>query len=417
MSARLGVWTLALAIAVLPATAHAYVFMETCPDDTGAAWDLESVITWHLSSTFASQDLDESVVRSAVDAGFAAWNAPHCADVSVVGGEDLAVDPFGGDESVVFGFYEDEWPPELGVGLLALTRISVSGDCEIIDGDIAFNGVDHTWINGTPTLDEVDFRAVATHELGHVLGVDHTPVGGSTMFTSYDYDTSWRDIACDDTGAICALYPSFDASCTDSSLCPCTNLCVGGWCSGYRFEGGECWERFLPEEPSFEGEPNDTSQAAELIIGEGGDFVVSGSSATCGNDGTSPNADQDWMVFDAPCDGTVWISLEPSALDADVDLFVFDDGEPAGSSQNRVAGREGREGLEVEVGQRFQALVYCWEGAATDWTLTVHYLSPGEQAGWPDPGPDCGCSTGRSTASGLVGLMLLLGVVVRRRDR
>ncbi len=416
MRALLAAVAAALVVGVAPPAA-AYVFMETCEEEGPAAWDSDATLTWHLSSTYASDDLTDVIVRSSVGAAFAAWNAPDCANIPAQGGDDLDLDPFGGDSAIVLGFYEDEWPPELGVNLLALTQIAVTDDCRILDGDIVFNGADHTWINGAPTFDEVDFRAVATHEVGHLLGVDHTEIGGSTMFVPYDYDLAWRDLGCDDTGAICELYPTFDTTCDDSSLCPCDHPCVGGLCEGYETALGalECWERFAPEESGFEEEPNDESTEATTFVGDGGDLVITGSSASCGNDGAEPTADVDWLVFDVPCNGRAWVSLEASALDADVDLFVFNDGVSVGSSQVREQGPNGREGLEVTLGKRFQTFIYCWEGAATDWTLTVHYLSPGEQAGFPDSGPACaGCSTVTPPAGGAALLLLLLGFVRRR---
>ena len=52
-------------------------------------------------------------------------------------------------------------------------------------GDIHFDD-DENWIeNSTNLLDGVDFYSVALHELGHSLGLAHSPVYASIMFPYY----------------------------------------------------------------------------------------------------------------------------------------------------------------------------------------------------------------------------------------
>ncbi len=53
----------------------------------------------------------------------------------------------------------------------------------ILEGDIVFNGVEYTWFTDfNDTSNPATFvEAVASHEIGHFLGVAHSPVGGATM--------------------------------------------------------------------------------------------------------------------------------------------------------------------------------------------------------------------------------------------
>lgn len=410
---------------LLATPASAFEYMAFCADDpTGVSWNFdEGPLTWHLSSTHVSTDLSEAEVRSAVIGAFNEWNEPSCSLVPSQQGVAIEGEPFAeeGDE-VVIGFYEDAWPPSLGAGLLALTRIEFDTTaCELFAGDIAVNGADWTWLSGLPADDgtEADLQAVMTHEVGHLLGLDHTQLGGSAMNFPYDYDLGWRTLGCDDTGGICDLYPSGDATCSDSAYCPCGNPCEDGFCEGLTFEDidGECWQRFLPEQSFLETEPNNEATETMPIETTGGDFVLLGSSLDCGNNGIAPTADLDWLNFDAPCSGRIFVTLEPQAGDADVDLFFYDDTVAVADAQTRDTGSI--EALEVDVGEDFQMLVYCWEGSATDYTLRVQYLSPGETPRFPsDDAPDaCDCSVGSRPAGGALALLLLVLGVSRRGDR
>ncbi|MCP4867472.1 MAG: matrixin family metalloprotease [Proteobacteria bacterium] len=407
------------------APAGAFEYMSFCEDEpTGVAWNFEEgPLTWHLSSTHVSTDLSEDEVRSAVLGAFNQWNEPACSLVPSQQGVAIAAEPF--DETVdevVIGFHEDAWPPSLGAGLLALTRIEFDATaCELFAGDIAVNGADWTWVSGQPDGKdgEADLQAVMTHEVGHLLGLNHTQLGGSSMNFPYEYSLAWRTLGCDDSGGICDLYPSGDASCTDSAYCPCGNPCEDGFCDGLTFEDieGECWQRFLPEESLMETEPNNATEDTVPFQLTGGDVVLSGSSLDCGNDGLQPSADLDWFNFDAPCSGRVFITLEPQAGDADVDLHVFDDTEAVADVQTRDTGSI--EALEVEIGEDFQMLVYCWEGSATDYELRIQYLSPGEKPIFPvDEAPDaCDCSVGSRPAGGAFAMLLVVLGLSRQGGR
>jgi uncharacterized protein (TIGR03437 family) len=67
----------------------------------------------------------------------------------------------------------------------------------IIDSDIVFNP-DLTFAT-TPTLGAYDLQSIATHELGHAIGADHTPFTSAAMFPYCGLeDTSGRFLSKDD---------------------------------------------------------------------------------------------------------------------------------------------------------------------------------------------------------------------------
>ena len=53
---------------------------------------------------------------------------------------------------------------------------------------------------------EIDFFTVATHEIGHSLGLAHSPVPGSIMFPYYKGYQSSMQLDYDDILAIYQLY-------------------------------------------------------------------------------------------------------------------------------------------------------------------------------------------------------------------
>lgn len=55
----------------------------------------------------------------------------------------------------------------------------------------------------------VDFQSVATHELGHSLGLAHSPVYSSIMFPYYKGPEDSKDLAYDDIMAMYDLYGKY----------------------------------------------------------------------------------------------------------------------------------------------------------------------------------------------------------------
>jgi hypothetical protein len=134
--------------------------------------------------------------------------------------------------------------------VLAVTSIFKNGKTgEILDADIEFNAVDYSWGDLVAQPDRAgattaDFQNALTHELGHVLGLDHNcytqadnqtrmndntgapevdcygnptlpqAVADATMFPSVQLgDTLRRDLSPDDQLGVCDIYPHLHDVC------------------------------------------------------------------------------------------------------------------------------------------------------------------------------------------------------------
>ncbi|HZL99661.1 MAG TPA: matrixin family metalloprotease [Planctomycetota bacterium] len=93
--------------------------------------------------------------------------------------------------------------PGLGGGLLAFTATPASDGWSIVYGDA------WSWDDGpgAPGNGTADLQSVATHEIGHALGLGHSGVGGATMAAAIAGDgTNQRSLAADDIAGLQAIY-------------------------------------------------------------------------------------------------------------------------------------------------------------------------------------------------------------------
>jgi len=72
---------------------------------------------------------------------------------------------------------------------------------------VHFDDTEHQWVIGRVT-NAFDVETVALHEIGHILGLQHSSVQGSVMFASVSPNFTKRVLTQDDISGVKALYPS-----------------------------------------------------------------------------------------------------------------------------------------------------------------------------------------------------------------
>ena len=133
---------------------------------------------------------------------------------------------------------------------VAVTTVFALPDTgEIVDADIELNAVDNRWgdlvRDGLAAGAHADVQNVITHELGHLIGLDHSPVVDATMFArGAPGETSKRHLAEDDVAGVCDVYPAEeDLACPE--IDPRPPVAAGGCALGGAARGPSVIEALL----------------------------------------------------------------------------------------------------------------------------------------------------------------------------
>jgi hypothetical protein len=252
-------------LATIPRGAQAYV-REVTKSGVPVAWRYPCV-TMHIYVGSAPPVLTADAFFAASTQAAAVWSYPSlaCTDIRLaMVAEAEATTDVGKDDRNVIVFRQNTWcreptpvddagipqPECFPASALAVTSIFKNSKTgEILDTDIEFNAVDYSWgdLVGQPDLaisTTADFQNALTHELGHVLGLDHNcyaksdgqarlndntgapevdcygdpsppaTVSDATMFPSVKLtDTQRRALSPDDAQGVCEVYPHLHDVC------------------------------------------------------------------------------------------------------------------------------------------------------------------------------------------------------------
>jgi hypothetical protein len=265
---RLVVVALAIATCIVSFPASGYVRYRT---QTGLpyAWNASCVGVRAFPRTVAN--LSTSETQNAIAGAVEAWSAqnPSLASCSFLDlyltvspeGDHQPPAQFDGTNNI--GFLTDVWCARTTeaasvcydpAALALTTNFARTSTGEIVDADIEINAVNFVWADlatRTGTDAEQDLQSAVTHEIGHLIGLDHTcdlgtgaetpkdedgnvlpdcesastNVRETTMFASGALtDTSKRTLASDDQRGLCEIY----ALHTDPMRCPTPDPPEGG---------------------------------------------------------------------------------------------------------------------------------------------------------------------------------------------
>jgi MYXO-CTERM domain-containing protein len=220
---RLLLTTFFLATASLyGAEAEAYRFVAQC----GPTWST-SPVTYYINQNGTKHISSLETIERVFQDSFDEWSKPCCSNFGGQYAGRTQLTATNNQGRIVMSFEDNAWPAEFGGrSTIAVTLLSWSQRCRMIEAPILFNSVHHTFrTNGQST----DLQSIATHEIGHLLGLDHSHLQQATMYAAYVGGSSARTIHEDDIQGVCALYPR-PCSCTSSTECPGREQCVNGVC-------------------------------------------------------------------------------------------------------------------------------------------------------------------------------------------
>jgi hypothetical protein len=174
----------------------------------------------------ASLQVDLETATRLMREAFASWEGAHCGDDGKPPSIHVS-DGFGtascgspeynrdaGNANVVM-FRDTVWPYASSSGdPLGQTTLTADDDGVIYDADIELNATEP--LSTTETSDtlaagqivgQYDLLSLLTHEAGHFLGLDHSPVDDSVMQPELAPAVVRTQLSADDIAAICEVYP------------------------------------------------------------------------------------------------------------------------------------------------------------------------------------------------------------------
>jgi|GEM_PF-6303480 Cys-rich repeat protein len=180
-----------------------------------------------------------SATQQAVRSAYKVWQDVSCAYYTY---KDLGQVSSEGDteDGVNTNVWLTYWPTSYGSDTLGRTRIFYDPSSgKILDADTHYNPL-KAW-STTGNANSIDVQSVATHEIGHQLGLDHSAYSTATMFWSTGQgDTSTRSLHSDDIAGVCHIYPTGTApppECTTDAHCASGETCTNGKCVGVGKKG------------------------------------------------------------------------------------------------------------------------------------------------------------------------------------
>ncbi|MCP4093855.1 MAG: matrixin family metalloprotease [Planctomycetes bacterium] len=195
-----------LAFAVGFGAADAYVRIQI--NGKSLQWANPS-LNWRLNANGSDNITDDSHI-AAIEHGFQAWEDISGSNIAFTRGADTN-DVAPGASSHIVAFDENNTSGYFpnGSGIVAITPISFdTGSGNILDADILFNGSQYDF-STDGSAGTFDVQDVLSHEIGHFIGLDHSPQISGTLWP-YVSSRQWlhRSLTTDDRSGAIAVAPS-----------------------------------------------------------------------------------------------------------------------------------------------------------------------------------------------------------------
>ena len=176
-------------------------------------------IVWYLDTTgYPLGNITRDQLKQDLQAAFDAWQnvrvGDKCTSVRFKFGGFVSANGAWQDGKNVISFcmptvYDGMPGVSQTPNSLGKTVVVFDANGYVREADILFPVTDAKVFSDHPNHSQYDLIGIAMHQIGHMLGIDHSQVSQATMYGVWPPagDTSWRTLEDDDKQAVLGLYP------------------------------------------------------------------------------------------------------------------------------------------------------------------------------------------------------------------